>query len=191
MPAPEPKLPPKVSLEDLLRLKRHERPSREFWDRFDREMHQRVWRTLVEPPPTAWNWVRGLMGRRLTWLTAGATAILVVALAWPKNPAASSSQFGQPVAVLAPSKIAAQPAVAVSAPIAPDVVVAASTTPNPAASSTPPNFVVVALTDSAQPAQVQKVPATVSFAAEHSDHVSYAADTLVDAAASSFGNGMY
>jgi hypothetical protein len=190
MPAPEPNLPPKVSLEELLRLKRHERPSREFWDRFDREMQQRVWRTLVEPAPSAWSWVRGLRARRLTWLAAGATAILILTLAWPKNPAASSKHSDEQVAVLTTNHVAPQPVVAVAAPVAPDAVVV-PTPPDAAASATPPNFVVVALNDSAPTTQVQKVPATVSFTTDPSDHVSYAADTLVDVAASSLGNGMY
>jgi hypothetical protein len=84
-----------------------------------------------------------------------------------------------------------QPLVAaIASPITP-AVVAAPPTPNPDASAPAPNFVIVALADASQPAQVQKVPATVSFAAEHPDRVRYASDTLADVAASSLGQGMY
>lgn len=37
----------KPTLEDLLRLKRHEKPSPEFWKSFDRELRERTLKTVV------------------------------------------------------------------------------------------------------------------------------------------------
>lgn len=38
----------KVTLEDLLKLKRLEKPSEVFWNRFDRELQEKTWSALVE-----------------------------------------------------------------------------------------------------------------------------------------------
>ena len=65
-----------VSLEDLLRLKRAERPPAEFWDRFERELRAKQLSALVEKRP----WWRSLSFARLAryQLPLGATAILAV-----------------------------------------------------------------------------------------------------------------
>jgi|GEM_PF-2584582 len=52
---------PPVQVEDLLRLKRSERPTEAFWDEFDRGLHQRMLQALVKKDP----WYRQLM-RMLT-----------------------------------------------------------------------------------------------------------------------------
>ena len=74
----EPK--PKVTLEDLLRLKREERPAPEFWSRFDRELRAKQLAALVEKRP----WWQGLPAWALNWrrfhLPLGATAVLAVTL---------------------------------------------------------------------------------------------------------------
>ncbi len=41
----------KISLESLLLLKREEKPSKEFWDKFDRELRQKTLQALVHPEP--------------------------------------------------------------------------------------------------------------------------------------------
>ena len=48
-----------INLEDLLRLKRSERPSDQFWNEFDRELHQRMLQTLVKKDPWYLQVVRG------------------------------------------------------------------------------------------------------------------------------------
>lgn len=75
----EPKRP--VTLEDLLRLKRTERPPAEFWDQFDRELRAKQLAALVEKRP----WWRslphvfdGLRRYRRYHLPLGATAVLAV-----------------------------------------------------------------------------------------------------------------
>lgn len=70
----------KVSLEDLLRLKREERPAPEFWSRFDRELRAKQLAALVEKRP----WWHRLPAWSLNWrryhLPLGATAALAFTL---------------------------------------------------------------------------------------------------------------
>jgi hypothetical protein len=67
----------KANLEDLLRLKRAERPDPEFWEHFDRELHQRMLQTLVKKDPWFVQLFRGLTGRVAQTMTIGAAAALV------------------------------------------------------------------------------------------------------------------
>jgi hypothetical protein len=176
MSQPNPQQPPKVSLEDLLRLKRHERPAPEFWVRFDRELQQKVWRTLLEPaaaPARVW-WVRGV-----AWFTAGATAVLVVGLSWYGG---FSSQAHAPTAMaslVSPSRMG-EPKTA----SAPAIDSTGATTDQAAGVNTvalaQPAPVVESLSSTATAATVHKMAATVAFDDVHSDGVRYAADTLVD-----------
>lgn len=53
---------PKIALEDLLRIKRAERPAAEFWPRFEEELRAKQLAALVQPPRPWW---RGLASRRL------------------------------------------------------------------------------------------------------------------------------
>lgn len=52
-----------IKVEDLLRLKRAERPDEHFWHQFDRELHQRMLSTLVKKDPWYVQALRGLTGR--------------------------------------------------------------------------------------------------------------------------------
>lgn len=71
-------LPPeKVTFEDLLRLKRAERPPAEFWAQFDRELHARQLAALLEKKP--W-WVSAARRvARFSSLPLGAGAALALA----------------------------------------------------------------------------------------------------------------
>ena len=69
----------KVKLEDLLRIKRSERPSDAFWGNFDRELHQRMLQTLVKKDPVHIQIFRGLSGR-FAQSTAVACAAAFLAL---------------------------------------------------------------------------------------------------------------
>jgi hypothetical protein len=85
-----------VTLEDLLRLKRVERPQPEFWSEFDRELRAKQLAALVEKSP----WWRGGVSRVLAvWsryhLPIGATAVLAltfVAIRSNHSPAGSAIQ---------------------------------------------------------------------------------------------------
>jgi hypothetical protein len=76
MPNYEPKS--KVTLEDLLRLKRAERPGPEFWANFDHELHQKQLTALVKKRRW-WHDMPLLLGRRV-FVPAGATAIVAFTL---------------------------------------------------------------------------------------------------------------
>lgn len=69
---------PKVTLEDLLRLKRAERPAPEFWNNFERELRQKQLTALLEKRPW-WQELPHLLARR-SYLPIGATAILAFTL---------------------------------------------------------------------------------------------------------------
>ncbi|MFQ3224369.1 MAG: hypothetical protein ACI8Z5_000617 [Lentimonas sp.] len=71
--------PADINLEDLLRLKRSERPTAEFWNDFDRDLHQRMLQTLVKKDPWYLQVLRGFSGR-ISQSIAVAAAAAVVAL---------------------------------------------------------------------------------------------------------------
>ena len=66
-----------VRLKALLRIKRAERPDTQFWDRFDRELHQRMLQTLVRKEPWYAQVGRALSGRFAQSVGVGAAALLV------------------------------------------------------------------------------------------------------------------
>jgi hypothetical protein len=69
---------PKVTVEDLLRLKRAERPATEFWTNFERELRQKQLTALLEKRPW-WQELPQFLARR-AYLPVGATAILAFTL---------------------------------------------------------------------------------------------------------------
>src|SRR5579862_8734370 len=88
-------LPPdKVTLEDLLRLKRAERPPAEFWSQFDRELQAKQLAALVGKKRWWHSAARTLT--RFSYLPLGATAALAFALL-------AAHQYISPVAELAGS----------------------------------------------------------------------------------------
>lgn len=96
----------KVSLEDLLRLKRAERPSPEFWANFERELRQKQLTALVQKRRW-WHELPVLLNRRI-YLPAGAAAIVAFALVAIKYSA--PTQIAQ-LANAVPKFIAADPAI--------------------------------------------------------------------------------
>lgn len=70
---------PKVTLEDLLRLKQAERPTADFWMNFERELRQKQLSALVEKRSWWQALPRALLSRRV-YLPVGATAILTFTL---------------------------------------------------------------------------------------------------------------
>jgi len=69
---------PKVTIEDLLHLKRAERPAAEFWANFERELRQKQLTALLEKSPW-WQRLPQLVVRR-AYLPLGATAVLAFTL---------------------------------------------------------------------------------------------------------------
>ncbi len=74
MSSPEPR--PRVTVEDLLRLKRAERPAAEFWPRFEAELRQKQLAALVQHRRW-WEHLPQLFARR-AYFPIGAAAVLTV-----------------------------------------------------------------------------------------------------------------
>lgn len=118
----------KVTVEDLLRLKRAERPDAEFWSKFEVELRQKQLAALVERRPW-WQSIPLLLNRRV-YLPVGATAALaftLVSLRYAQTQVenvapvesaretAAASQIAEPRHDMVASVESAQPRVANSA----------------------------------------------------------------------------
>ncbi len=97
----------KVTLEDLLQLKRAERPPAEFWTRFEQELRAKQLAAIVEKRP----WWQGLSR---TWvrfsLPVGAAAALAFVLVQEHSFAPQTARQSQPVAGPAVAAVSAAPA---------------------------------------------------------------------------------
>src|SRR2546430_13772926 len=74
-----PTQPTKVTLEDLLRLKRAERPPVEFWADFERQMRTKQLAAIVRKDPWWRSWRNVFAGFSRFHLPLGATAMLALA----------------------------------------------------------------------------------------------------------------
>lgn len=68
-----------LTLEDLLRLKRAERPTPEFWSRFEVELRQKQLAALIERRPW-WQTLPQLLARPRMFMPVGASAVLMLTL---------------------------------------------------------------------------------------------------------------
>lgn len=117
---PERRSQPQVTLEDLLRLKRAERPPAEYWTQFDREMRVKQLAAIIEPRPWWAPLIR--VGARVSryQMPVGAAAILALTLVTvsqyrlPENEAAMVSGASE-------NTLDAMPGPALSAPMAANV----------------------------------------------------------------------
>jgi hypothetical protein len=136
-----------VTLEDLLRLKRAERPPEEFWTQFESGMRAKQLAAIVEPRPWWAPFIR--VGARISryQLPVGATAILAITfLTVREYHPASTAPVVEPavaemasLATLAPAADRAMAADAVSTPAAPSAaIVAAANEPVPTAAAPVP-----------------------------------------------------
>lgn len=88
---------PKPTLDDLLRLKRAERPDAAFWDDFERGLRQKQLAAIVEPRPwwlTPSLWVRKAVPYA-GFVAAGAAAVFTVMMVRAPGPGGSSASAGQ------------------------------------------------------------------------------------------------
>jgi len=106
-----------ISLEDLLRFKRAERPEQAFWEQFDQELHQRMMQTLVKKDPWYTQVLCALTGR-FAQSTAVAAAAAVLALVVVRPAFVASNEFGQPAPVTLASAATASEAAAMHEPAA-------------------------------------------------------------------------
>jgi len=97
-----------VTLEDLLRLKRAERPPAEFWDQFDRDLRLKQMAAIVEPRP----WWAPLIkfGAQVSryQLPVGAAAILALSCVTVRE--YRTANFAQPEFALPQSSAVSEPA---------------------------------------------------------------------------------
>jgi hypothetical protein len=125
---------PKITVEDLLRLKRAERPAAEFWNGFERELRQKQLTALLNRGPW-WQGLSQLLARR-AYLPLGATAVIAFTLIsvrqWAPPPVvqngravpSSTARLDPKSAPVDPTFVAAVPSsslanhTAVSAPLA-------------------------------------------------------------------------
>ena len=148
MPNQDHRRPP-VTLEQLLRLKRAEQPSEEFWNRFERELHQKQLAALVERRPW-WHRIPQFLARR-TYLPISVTAILAFTLV--------SVKF------YAPTQLARVDEPARPTSIAPGHVAPASARPELAALSAPTGVAVSETSAEAAPRPINDRVAVVAASA--------------------------
>lgn len=109
---------PKVTVEDLLHLKRAERPAPEFWAKFEQELRQKQLTALIEKRPW-WREIPQFLARR-AYVPVGATAVLAFTLVSVKYYAPNevaqveSTELETPVAV---NREVAAPVAPVSSPL--------------------------------------------------------------------------
>ena len=105
--------PSQVSLEDILRLKRSERPSPEFWSRFEQELRAKQLAAIVEKRPWWLTLHLPVVARSLSRLQVpmGAAAVLALSFVVVREYRPDSSTFNvatpspaiQPVVVASPA----------------------------------------------------------------------------------------
>jgi len=176
---------PKVTLEDLLRLKRHERPPTEYWARFDRELNERVWRALAEPGESGTGMFFGWLGRRTRWLSLGAVSALALAITWFGNMQMPTIVAGkvQPVQVAsALVTVKALPSPVINNSDNDNAQALAVIAENNLPAISQPTQVAAQVLDSSNLAGFHKVPAMLAFATGGGAGVSYASDALANPA---------
>lgn len=103
----------KVTVEDLLRVKRAERPSPDFWVRFEQELRAKQLAAIVEKRPWWHAWSRGLIRGSRWYLPAGATAALALSLFAVREYSHSAAPASTTVAAVATPMMPAPDAVQV------------------------------------------------------------------------------
>lgn len=107
-----------VSVEDLLRVKRAERPPAEFWNEFDRELRLKQLAAIVEPRPWWAPFIR--IGTRVSHyqVPLGAAAILALSLVTVSEYRTAGIQSGSGAEVSAPIASVQLPATPVATALA-------------------------------------------------------------------------
>ena len=68
----------KITLEEVLRLKRREKPSAEFWEQFDRELRRKTLRALVDEKLWHQRYLTPVFGRMAIALPLAAATVLAL-----------------------------------------------------------------------------------------------------------------
>ena len=154
-----------IEIEDLLRLKRAERPPAEFWTQFDRELRAKQLAALVAKRPWWQRLPRLVPQLSRIHLSLGAAAVLTVTFFAMKDhggtgasaqPEKTASVRRAPVAAVATSEIAAM--TSAPAPGASEIV-AQAPAPSPTRALASGGMVQVAHTDAASATETGAFPA--------------------------------
>ena len=103
MPKKKPSLSNKVTLEDLLKLKRHEKPTPEFWQQFDRDLHKKTLQTFVQQGPSWRSAWQAYFKSGIKWVPAPIAALLVLTMISFGAHTSTQMASQQPEAVGTPS----------------------------------------------------------------------------------------
>ena len=101
----------KITLEDLLRVKRAERPPADFWTQFERELHTRQLAAAVEKRRWWFSLPRVFTGLSRYQMPVGAAAVFVVTFLTLREYRDPGAEWSAPVASPAPA-VASEAAVA-------------------------------------------------------------------------------
>lgn len=161
LPKNQPEEPKALSVEQLLRFKKAERPDEAFWADFDRGLHQRLFKTVVErrnnPVRT---WFIALARSRSTYAMPALAAVMVaVGFALTRSDRAGGSPA-------LPARDVVDMVVSVEAPV------------NRAVSRGGERFVMDGLNLGADNGQFRKVMATQAMKVSSSGSTRYTADQL-------------
>lgn len=180
MPYPKKNPETKVTLEALLELKRHERPSADFWDSFDRELKRKTLQKLAHQP-TVGDRIWGLVKKAgVVFAPAGAlaAAVLAIYVAGPSVSVTDTNTLGTDYT--AKSESGAMPAGAdFRATVRTSDLVE---TPVVAIADVRAQFVVDAFEANDSQAHFRKVRALESFQPTGSNSARYVADHLIGGA---------
>ena len=89
----------KISIEDLLKFKRDERPPVEFWDSFELELHRKTLRALVVSEPWYGKFLRPSFARMAIIAPIAAVAATAVGLIYYSNSEPSKIEIPKDIAV--------------------------------------------------------------------------------------------
>lgn len=111
----DPKKPQKLKVEQLLQLKKAERPDQDFWHDFERSMHQRMFQQALNSRPSLFRRAfNGVITSKITAFAAPGAAAAVVFGAIVMNPAipagssdTSASTLASNVDIVIPVKASA------------------------------------------------------------------------------------
>jgi hypothetical protein len=172
LPKIQPEEPKALSVEQLLRFKRAECPDPAFWQDFDRKLHQKLFKTVVERRNSPIkNWFSAFIRSRSTYAMPALAALMVaVGFALTRGDRAGSS----------PALPAGQGV---------DMVVSVEAPANRAVSRGSERFVMDGLNLNADNGQFRKVMATQAMKVSSSGSTRYTADQL--GAASTRGEVLY
>ncbi len=123
---------PRVTLEQLLALKRSERPEPAFWEEFDRELHRRQLASVVARPVWYVRVARHMiMGWKRTAPVAAAGAAAVAGFLVLQHPGEKKVTAPQTVATAAAAPAVTPPGDDIVVPVAPVITAQAPETPRP------------------------------------------------------------